>query len=129
MFGEGLSTDIIFLEGKAVLHVVDKATLFCATTFLYPHGAEIGQFVDKLWLAFVMNWCLIYTGCPNKLCTDQGSVFTSACWKQLTILNVFQLRLSEIEAHSSLGIVERYHEPLRSIYRKLRYAHQQVLPP
>lgn len=33
-----------------------------------------------------------------------------------------------IEAHNSLGIRERYHQPLRQKYRKIKSEHPQVLP-
>lgn len=102
MSEEKLSIDFTFLEGKAVLHLVHTATRSSAT-FLKTHGAELGQSVYSFWLVFVMNWCLIYTGLPDRLYTDQGSVFASERWKQLADLNDVQLRLSRIEAHSSLG--------------------------
>lgn len=128
VFGDELSIDIMFLEGKAVLHIVDTATRFSAATFLDAHGVTYGQSVNGIWLAFVMTWCLVYTGYPNRLRTDQGSAFTSDRWRQLADTNGVKLRLSGIEAHSSLGIGERYHEPLRRIYRKIRYTHPTVSP-
>jgi hypothetical protein len=35
----------------------------------------------------------------------------------------FKLVLSPIESHNSLSIGERYHGPLRRIFRKIRYDH------
>lgn len=51
--------NIMFLVGKAVLRVIDKATRFSSATFLDSHGAEFGQSFDGTWLACVMNWCLL----------------------------------------------------------------------
>ena len=68
-----------------------------------------------------MTWATMYTGYPNRLRTDQGSVFTSQRWKQLTDLQGILLRLSGVKAHSSLGIGERLHEPLRRIYTKISH--------
>ena len=121
VFGDELSIDLMFLDGKAVLHIVDTATRFSAATFLDSHGEKYGQSVEGIWLAFVMTWATMYTGYPNRLRTDQGSVFTSQRWKQLTDLQGIQLRLSGVKAHSSLGIGERLHEPLRRIYNKISH--------
>lgn len=67
--------DVMFLEEKAVLHVVDTATHFFVATFLDAHAAVFRQSVDGIWLPFVTNWCLICTGYPKRPCTDQESVF------------------------------------------------------
>ena len=39
-----------------------------------------------------------------------------------------ELRLSGVEAHNSLGIGERYHEPLRRIYLKVKHDHPNLAP-
>lgn len=43
-------------------------------------SAKHVQSVEGIWLTFVMTWCTIYTGYPNRLRTDQGFVFTSERW-------------------------------------------------
>lgn len=40
-----------------------------------------------------------------------------------------QPRLRRVRAHSSLGIGERYHEPLKRIYRKIKFDHPTIHPP
>lgn len=40
IFGEELSLDLNFIDGKVVLYIVDTATRFSAETFLYSHGAK-----------------------------------------------------------------------------------------
>ncbi len=123
VFGDELSIDLMFLDSKAVLHIVDTATRFSAATFLDSHGETYGQSVDGIWLAFCMTWCTMYTGYPNRLRTDQGSVFTSDRWRQIAESNGIQLRLSGVKAHSSLGIGEKLHGPLRRIYNKVVASH------
>lgn len=119
----------MFLDGKAVLHIIDTVTRFLAATFLDTYGAKFGQSVEGIWLVFVMTWCNIYTEYLNKLKTDQGSVLTSVCWKQLPYVSDLQLRLSGVSAHSSRGIVERYHELLGRIHRKINFDHPRIHPP
>lgn len=122
-FGQKLSMYLMFLDGKAFLHVVDTSTHFSAATFRDAHGDSYGQSVNGVWLAFVMIRCTIYSGYPNRLRTDQGSIFAFDRWRKLTDMNCFQLHLSSVVAHSSLGIFARYHEPLRRIYRKIQCSH------
>ncbi len=128
VFGDELSIDLMWIDGKATLHIIDTATRFSAATFLDSHGENFGQSVEGVWMAFVNTWCLMYTGYPNRLRTDQGSVFTSERWKHKMDMAGIQLRLSGVKAHNSLGIGERLHEPLRRIYKKIKTDHPTADP-
>ena len=119
-FGEEASMDLMFLDGEAVLHIIDTATRFSASAFLDAHGSSYDQSVDEIWLAFLEIWCTLYTGYPNRLRVDQGSAFTSDGWRNLADFAGIQLRISDVKAHSSLGIGEKLHDPLRKIFRKVR---------
>lgn len=114
MFNEELSMDLMWLDGKAILHIVDTATGFNAAEPLR------GQLVEDVWNAFIYGWVTLYPGYPNKLKVDQGSVFTSARWNKLTDETGISLQMSGVENHHSLGKGERYHAPLRRIYLKIR---------
>ena len=128
VFGQELSIDLMWIDGKALLHVVDTATRFSNATFLDSSDQNYGQSVEGIWLAFLECWCSMYTGYPDRLRTDAGSVFTSPRWKEIAKMAGIELRLSGIEAHNSLGIGERYHEPLRRIYRKVKHDHPNLMP-
>ena len=52
-FGDEISMGMMFLDGKAVLHIVDTATRFSAATFLDANGGEYGQSVEGIWKAFI----------------------------------------------------------------------------
>lgn len=121
--------DLMFLDGKSVLQIVDTATYFCSATFLDAHGGNHKQSVQSFWIPFVMTWCEMYTGYPNILPTNKGSIFTSARWKQLKDMNGVQLRLSGGAAHSPFSISERYHEPIIRIYHKIQFIHRRVSLP
>lgn len=97
-------------------------TIFPAATFLGPHGETYGQTADGVRTAFVMTRCKMYTGHLNRMQTKQRSIFTSQRWKEYLI--GVTLELSGVKAHSSLGIGERLHEPLKRCYRKIKVAHQ-----
>lgn len=112
VFREGLSMALLFLNGEAVLHVVDTATHYSGAIFLDAHRANHGHCVL---LAFFMIWCNISTGYPNRLLTDQGSMFTSERCKNWTDLEGTELRLFGVAPDSSFDIEERYYEPLQRV--------------
>ncbi|CDF36780.1 unnamed protein product [Chondrus crispus] len=106
--------DIMFLEGKAVLHMVDKDTKFSAAAFLPK------QTVDELWSTYLSHWILPYIGHALEIHADQGPQFRSRRFASYTSMEGVQLRLSGVESHNSLGVGERYHHYLRRIFRKIR---------
>lgn len=66
------------------------------------------------------SWATIYTGLPNRVLVDQGSELgKSGIFASLAANANIQLNSTGTEAHSSLGLNERYHEPLRTTFRKL----------
>lgn len=69
------------------------------------------------------------TGYPNGFRTDRWSIFTFHRWKQLADMNIIQLCLTGVNAQSSLGIGQRYHEPLRRIYRKVQVTYLIISSP
>lgn len=115
VFNQEISLDLFWLDGKAVLHIVDLGTGFSNAVFLNGHS------VNDVWAAYTQCWSTVYVGHPNCFRTDSGSVFTSTRWNQLTSDNGIELKISGVESHNSLGLGERYHEPLRKIYRKLHH--------
>jgi hypothetical protein len=121
IFGDELSIDLFWVDGAAVLQVVDVATKFTASTFLDNNGFNYGQSIDGVWAAFIDCWATTYTGYPNKLRTDAGSIFVSPLWKQLTDSAGVTLQLSGVESHNSIAVGERLHEPLRRTYRKVAF--------
>lgn len=128
VFGDEISIDLMFLDNCSVLHVVDTATRFSAATFLDKHGETYGQSVEGIWQALASCWFLIYTGYPNRIRSDQGSTFTSVKWKSLVESKGISMRLSGIRAHSSLGIGEKLHDPLRRIFKKIRHEYPSANP-
>jgi transposase InsO family protein len=120
--------DLMLINGKVVLHVIDSATRFNAATFLDSHLESFGQSSDGIWDAFIDIWCSIYTGYPDRLRIDSGSAFTSVKWKTLIESRGITLSISGVKAHNSLGIGERYHGPLRRVYQKIEDEFPHVGP-
>ena len=120
VFNEEVALDLMWLEGNAVLHVVDCQTHFNSACKLKGHS------VEDVWEAFVKCWSSIYTGYPRKLKVDQGSNFTSVRWQRLCDMVGTEIQFSGVESHHSLGAGERYHDPLRQVYLKIRHEYPSV---
>lgn len=82
-FGEELSLDMTFLDGKALLLTWLLLPLFWCN-FSWLKWRVVWK---NLWWSVTcifIPWCTIYTNYPNRLHTDQGSVFSSQRPKQPT---------------------------------------------
>ena len=111
--------DIMYLDGKPVLHIVDEATRFSAARFLTRVST------DSVWEALIMCWSSVYTGLPHNIMVDEGSQFRKL-FAELSVLHEVNLEKSGVQSHHSLGIGERYHKPLRDTYRKLKLDHPSM---
>ena len=103
--------DIMYLDGRPVLHIVDEATRFSAARFVPKVSTDV------IWDAIVLCWSTVYTGLPHTFAVDEGSQFRKI-FAELSVLHQVNIHKSGIESHNSLGIGERYHKPLRDTYRK-----------
>ena len=115
VFNQEVAMDLMWIDGKAILHVVDAQTNYQNAVLLK------GQSTEQVWDAFVEAWSTVYVGYPNKIKVDQGSVFTSKKWEELSSSHGIEVQLSGIESHNSIGVGERYHGPLRKIFSILRH--------
>ena len=111
-FNERVMMDIMVIDGNPVLHIVDEATRFSAASYL-PNSST-----ETVWKTILKCWATIYTGLPNRILTDQGTQFQGRFVDLARAADV-DVSSTGIEAHSSLGLCERYHEPLRTTVRKI----------
>lgn len=136
VFGDEVSIDLTWINGVAVMHLVDTATRFSAATFVPgPNTPRIhtlgstpryGQSVDGVWAAFIECWCAMYTGYPNRIRTDHGSIFTSPRWIDLAADCGIHMQISGVESHNSTGLGEKMHDPLKRIYRKIQISNPDM---
>ena len=61
--------DIVYLDVKPVLHIVDEATRFSVARFFSKFST------DSIWDAIVLCWSSVYTGLPHNIMVDEGSQF------------------------------------------------------
>lgn len=118
-FNQKLPIDIVHIDGRDVLHIVDQANYLSSKQF------QTKRNTDSVWNAFVSCWCAVYSGSPNKRITDQGSQFRE---KFIDIAQVHDIIVltTGVEARNSLDIGEGYHQLFRNIYRKLRLDNKKL---
>jgi len=61
-------------------------------------------------------WIDVYLGPPDQIVHDAGKNFSSAEFRQQTKAMAIEVKEVPVEAHNSVGKVERYHAPLRRAY-------------
>jgi len=113
-FNHTVAVDIMFINRKPILHVVDEATPFSAATWLKNSTSS------EVWKGLLRCWTHVYLGPPDFLRIDQGSNFVSREFKGLADTSGITVLEAPIECPNSMSHVERYHRPLRKAYEKLK---------
>lgn len=109
-FNYEVLVDVMYLSGKPVLHVVDSATSFQAGRFLPSMSTK------DTWEALRMLWIDTYQGPPDILTHDAGTNFASTEFRTEATIMGITCKQIPVEAHWSIGKLERYHAPLRRAY-------------
>lgn len=98
---------------------MDEAIRFSAARF-FPKISS-----DAVWDAIVIFWTSEYTGVPQNMRVDEGSLLRKIFGGLATIQDVY-IEKSGAESHESLGIGERYQKPLRDTYGRLKLDHPSI---
>ena len=101
---------MFYIISKPVLHVVDKGTRYQAGQWLTNISAK------HTWDALRACWIDTYLGPPDQITTDAGKNFASREFNQYATAIGTKIKIVPVEAHNSVGIVERYHGPIRRVY-------------
>jgi hypothetical protein len=113
-FNYSVIIDVLYLDGRPVLQVVDSSTSFQAARFLKDMSAK------NAWDTLRMCWIDTYQGPPEYIVHDAGKNFSSTEFRQHAGSMAIEVKEVPIEAHNSIGKVERYHIPLRRSYEIIR---------
>ena len=70
-FNHCVAVDIMFINNKPILHVVDEVTHFQEATWLRNSTSA------EVWKSFLRCWSMVYIGPPDYLRVDQGTNFVS----------------------------------------------------
>lgn len=90
-----------------------------------PHFFLKSQTTRKIWNTIQSLWILTYHVPPDFLAVDQLSCCISTEMKINITASAITLEAAPIEDPGSVFIVERYHDPLRSVFTKLREIGQE----
>ena len=71
---------------------------------------------NSVWEGQEAYWIDVYQGPPERIVHDAGKKFTSDEFKQNAGALAVEVKEVPVEAHHSIGKVERYHGPLRRAY-------------
>lgn len=113
-FNHSIIIDVLYLDGNPVLQVVDAATGFQTAKFLQDMSAKTA------WDTLRMCWIDTYQGPPDYMVYDAGKNFSSTEFRQYARSMAISIKEVPVEAHNSVGKVERYHAPLRRAYEIIR---------
>ena len=114
IFNFEIIIDIFHLESRPILHIIDEATSFQAARFLKDQSTK------TVWNTIKECWIDTYLGPPEAIRHDAGTNFASAEFKSNAYAMAIEIREVPVEAHQSIGKVERYHSPLRRAYEIIR---------
>ena len=100
----------MYIDGQPLLHVVDEVTRFEAARWLNSMSAQ------HTWDTLRTCWIDVYLGPPDIITHDAGTNFSSSEFQQYASSMSISTKEVPVEAHHSIGVVERYHAPLRRAY-------------
>lgn len=100
----------MYIGGKPALHLVDEATSFQAGHWLKNVSAQY------VWDQLRLCWIDKYLGPQDLFTADAGKQFMAKEFKQYAANMGIIIKNTPVEAHHSIGMVERYHRPLGQIY-------------
>lgn len=102
--------NVMYIDSKPVIHIVDTATAFQAAWFLKDMSAK------TTWKALKLCWIDTYFKLPDYIVHDASKNFISTEFKQNAKSLVIEIKKVPVEAHNSVGKVEQYHAPLRQAF-------------
>ncbi|KAF1828306.1 hypothetical protein BDW02DRAFT_652134 [Decorospora gaudefroyi] len=109
-FNFRLIVDVMYIHQKPVLHAVDEATAFQAARFLLNLQA------NTTWNTLRAMWIDMYVGPPDIIATDAGKNFISEEFVNNAKTMAINVEEVPVEAHQSIGKVERYHAAIRRAF-------------
>jgi len=113
-FNYSVIIDVMYLNSRPVLHVVDSSTTFQAARFLKDLTPK------EAWNKLRECWMDTYLGPPDNVVHDAGTNFASKEFRSCAKAMSIEIQEVPVEAHNSVGKVERYHGPLRRAFNILK---------
>ena len=110
-FNHSVYVDVMYINGSPVLHIIDEATRYQAARWLQNISAK------HTWDILRACWIDTYIGPPEYITHDAGRNFISKEFQQYAMAMAISTKAVPVEAHWSVGLVERAHPALRRAYQ------------
>jgi hypothetical protein len=110
-FNHSIIVDIMYIDSSPILHIIDEATRFQAARWLQNISAK------HTWDMLRACWIDTYVGPPDYITTDAGKNFVSKEFNSHATAMAISIKTVPVEAHWSVGLVERAHAILRRTYQ------------
>jgi len=101
----------MYIDGSPILHIIDEATRFQAARWLQNISAK------HTWDVLRACWIDTYIGPPDHITHDAGKNFVSKEFTGYANSMAISTKSVPVEAHWSVGLVERAHPTLRRAYQ------------
>ncbi len=110
-FNYSIIINVMYLNRKPILQVIDSVTTFEATRFLKDMSARTAQ--------NTLRTCQIdtYLSPLDIVVHDTRKNFVFTEFKQLVNSMAIEIKEVLVEAYNSVSLVKRYHTPLRRVYK------------
>ncbi|EED23141.1 hypothetical protein TSTA_065940 [Talaromyces stipitatus ATCC 10500] len=109
-FNYEIVVNVMYLDGKPVLHIVNWVTSFQAAQFLKSLSAK------DTWEALRAVWINTYLGPPDIILHNAGTNFAALEFKTEAKMMGIQCHQVPVEAHNAIRKVERYYALLCRAY-------------
>jgi hypothetical protein len=110
VFNYCILVDVMYIDGDPLLHIIDEATRYQAARWLQNLSAK------HTWDTLRNCWVDTYLGPPDYITHDAGTNFASKEFRQYAASMGITARSVPVEAHWSVGMIERAHPVLRRAY-------------
>ena len=105
-FNYTILIDIMYIDGNPILHIVDEGTRYQAAQWLRNMTSE------HIWDTLCYPWINTYQGPPDYIISDAGKNLVGKHFVQSAAAMALRTKAVPVEAHWSIGMVERYHHVL-----------------
>lgn len=113
-FNYEIIINVVRINNRNVLHVIDADTSFQAAAFLKSMSAR------DTWDALCRCWINTYQGPPDYIVHDPGTNFALEDFRSRAKIVGAECKQMPVEAHWAVGKVEQAHGPLRRTFDILR---------
>ena len=110
-FNYQVLVDIMFIDSKPILYVIDTATSFQAVQFFHNMTAK------ETWHTLHLAQIDTYIESLDTFISDTGTNFTSTEFKANTCIIAIEVEKVPVEAHNSIDKLEQYYVPLRRVFQ------------